>query len=41
MFCTFKLSFGVDILAFFGFATVLATFQKNVDFINSSDHPAY
>jgi hypothetical protein len=39
MFCIFKLTFDVDILAFFYLATVLATFSTNwVNFFQSSGH---
>jgi hypothetical protein len=40
MFLTFKLSFDIDILAFFGMATVTATFQKIGHFFKSYGRPA-
>jgi hypothetical protein len=41
MFWVFKLSFVVDILAFFDMKTVWATFKKiGLNFFKSSGHPA-
>ncbi len=40
IFWTFKFSFGLDILAILGLATVLATFFQNLGcFFQSSSHP--
>ena len=42
MFWAFKLSFAVDILAFFGLETVWAIFEKLGEFFfKSSGHPAH